>query len=176
MPAGQPSGPGVHRPAHRGRPRRARGRPVRQERRPSRLGLGAADGRHRAARPARPTCRRSTPVCTRRSPGTLGPGQVSTWSFTVSSTLGNGELKAEVATTSGTLQPRLTLSGATGQVLIQSDSGQIVQSLQPGTYLLTVSQAAGAGAIGSPRRSPRPVCPLPRSPPERAPTRWRWAT
>ena len=78
--------------------------------------------------------------------GTLGPGQVSTWSFTVSSTLGNGELKAEVAATSGTLQPRLTLSGPTGQLLIQSDSGQIVQSLQPGTYLLTVSEQAGAGA------------------------------
>ena len=54
-------------------------------------------------------------------------------------------MKAEVAATSGTLQPRLTLSGATGQVLIQSDSGQIVQSLQPGTYLLTVSQAGGRG-------------------------------
>ena len=78
--------------------------------------------------------------------GTLGPGQVSTWSFTVSNTLGNGELKAEVAATSGTLPPRLTLSGPTGQMLIQSDSGQIVQSLQPGTYLLTVSARAGAGA------------------------------
>ena len=59
--------------------------------------------------------------------------------------MGDGELKAEIATTGGTLQPRLTLAGPTGQVLIQSDSGQIVQSLQPGTYLLTVSQAAGAG-------------------------------
>ncbi|MFI5455663.1 MAG: FG-GAP-like repeat-containing protein [Isosphaerales bacterium] len=78
--------------------------------------------------------------------GTLGPDQVSTWSFVVSNTLGNGELTAEVAATSGTLQPRLTLSGPTGQVLIQSDSGQIVQSLQPGTYLLTVSGQAGAGA------------------------------
>ena len=60
--------------------------------------------------------------------------------------MGDGELKAEVSTTSGTLLPRLTLSGATGQVLIQSDSGQIVQSLEPGTYLLTVSEEAGAGA------------------------------
>jgi FG-GAP-like repeat/Bacterial pre-peptidase C-terminal domain len=77
--------------------------------------------------------------------GALGLGQVNTWSFAVSSSLGNGELKAEVAATSGTLEPRLTLLGATGQVLIESDSGQIVQSLQPGTYLLTVSQAAGAG-------------------------------
>ena len=78
--------------------------------------------------------------------GTLGPDQVSTWSFAVSNTLGNGELKAEVAATSGTLLPRLTLSGPTGQMLIQSDSGQIVQSLQPGTYFLTVSVQAGAGA------------------------------
>ena len=31
-------------------------------------------------------------------------------------------------------------------MLIQSDSGQIVQSLQPGTYFLTVSEQAGAGA------------------------------
>ena len=34
------------RPAHRGRPGGARSRLVRQERRPSRRGLGAADGRH----------------------------------------------------------------------------------------------------------------------------------
>ncbi len=78
--------------------------------------------------------------------GTLGPGQVSAWSFAVTSTLGNGELKAEVAATSGTLLPRLTLSGPTGEMLIQSDSGQIVQSLQPGTYYLAVSVQAGAGA------------------------------
>ena len=52
-------GPGLHRPAHRGGPAGARGRPVRQERRPSRLGLGAADGRHSLVPPARPTCRRS---------------------------------------------------------------------------------------------------------------------
>src|SRR5262249_59319579 len=56
-----------------------------------------------------------------------------------------GELKAEVTATSGTLRPRLTLSGPAGQVLIQSDSGQIVQSLQPGTYFLTVSAQSGAG-------------------------------
>jgi len=78
--------------------------------------------------------------------GSLGPGQVNTWSFAVSSTLGNGELKAEVAATHSPLEPRVTLLGSTGQVLIQSDSGQIVQSLQPGTYLLTVSEQAGAGA------------------------------
>ena len=70
---------------------------------------------------------------------------VSTWSFAVSSALGDGELNAEVATTTGTLQPRLTLSGPTGQMLTQSDSGQIVQSLQPGTYVLSVSEEFGAG-------------------------------
>ena len=111
---------------------------------------------------APPTCRRSTAACTRKSRARWARATVNTWSFTVSSTLGDGELKAEVATTSGTLQPRLTLSGSTGEVLIQSDSGQIVQSLQPGTYLLTVSQQAGAGATGSPRRSPRPACRSPR--------------
>jgi len=78
--------------------------------------------------------------------GTLtGASPVAAYTFTVSATLGSGELKAEVGTTSGDLHPRLTLSGATGQLLIQSDSGQIVQSLEPGTYLLTVSLAAGAG-------------------------------
>jgi hypothetical protein len=77
--------------------------------------------------------------------GALGPGQVSAWAFVVSDTVGNGELKTEVAATSGTMQPRLTLSGPTGQLLIQSDSGQIVQSLQPGTYVLTVSEEAVAG-------------------------------
>ena len=85
------------------------------------------------------------PVCTRKSRCASPDQAVSTWSFAVSSTQGDGELKAEVATTTGTLEPRLTLSGPTGQMLIQSDSGQIVQSLQPGTYLLTVSQVLGAG-------------------------------
>jgi len=81
-----------------------------------------------------------------KTAGTLtGASPVAAFTFTVSATLGNGELKAEVGKTSGDLLPRLTLSGATGQVLIQSDSGEIVQSLQPGVYLLTVSQAAGAG-------------------------------
>ena len=78
--------------------------------------------------------------------GALGLGQVSTWSFTVTTALGDGELKAELATTNGSLQPRLTLSASTGELLIQSDSGQIVQALQPGTYLLTVSDQAGTGA------------------------------
>ncbi len=78
--------------------------------------------------------------------GTLSSASpVTAYTFTLSGTLGDGELKAEVSAASGDLLPRLTLSGATGQVLIQSDSGQIVQSLEPGTYLLTVSQVAGAG-------------------------------
>jgi FG-GAP-like repeat/Bacterial pre-peptidase C-terminal domain len=71
---------------------------------------------------------------------------VSTYSFTVSSALGAGELRAEVSPTSDALLPRLSLSGAAGQLLIQSDSGQIVQLLEPGTYLLSVSGAAGAGS------------------------------
>jgi hypothetical protein len=70
---------------------------------------------------------------------------VGVYSFTVSDSLGTGELTAEVATTSGTLRPRLTLAGPTGQVLIQSDGGRLVQSLQPGTYLLSIAAAAGAG-------------------------------
>ena len=78
--------------------------------------------------------------------GTLSStNPVSVYSFSVSSPSGDGELEADVSATSGTLLPRLTLSGATGQVLIQSDSGQIVQQLVPGTYLLAVSEEAGVG-------------------------------
>jgi len=78
--------------------------------------------------------------------GTLASGQVNTVSFTVTAAMGGGELNAQTATTGGGLFPRLTLSAATGQVLIQSDSNQIVQFLEPGVYLLTVSPAAGSGA------------------------------
>ena len=46
LPAGQPSGPAYLGLRIVADPSGARGRPVRQERRPSRLGLGAADGRH----------------------------------------------------------------------------------------------------------------------------------
>jgi hypothetical protein len=77
--------------------------------------------------------------------GTASPTQVGVYSFAVSNGLGDGELTAEVAP-GGTLLPRLTLAGPTGQVLIQSDSGRLVQSLQPGTYRLTVSAASGTGA------------------------------
>src|SRR6516164_5418714 len=76
--------------------------------------------------------------------GMAGPAQAGTYSFTISNSLGNGELTAEVAAT-GTLLPRLTLSGPTGQVLVQSDSGRLVQVLQPGTYLITVSAQSGVG-------------------------------
>jgi hypothetical protein len=72
---------------------------------------------------------------------------VSTRSFTVTSAQGVGELKAEVSATGGSLLPRLTLSGPSGQVLIQSDSGQIVQSLVPGLYVLAVSSQSGAGSF-----------------------------
>ncbi len=77
--------------------------------------------------------------------GSLVPGQVSAWSFVVTAAQGTGELKAEASAGLGTLRPRLTLSGPTGQTLIQSDSGQIVQSLQPGTYFLAVSAQSGSG-------------------------------
>src|SRR5205807_889672 len=51
-----------------------------------------------------------------------------------------------VATTAGTLVPRLTLSGPAGQVLIQSDSGSIAQHLLPGNYSIGVSAQAGTGS------------------------------
>jgi hypothetical protein len=78
--------------------------------------------------------------------GSLGPGQADTWSFTVSNAMGDGELKVEIAATGGSLQPRLTIAAATGQTLIQTDNDQIVQSLQSGTYLLTISSGGGAGS------------------------------
>src|SRR5262249_18541734 len=59
--------------------------------------------------------------------------------------LGSGRLTAQV-TAAGLLVPRLTLTGPTGQVLIQSGAGAIVQHLQPGTYALTVSARSGTGS------------------------------
>ena len=131
----------------------------------------------RAARRRRPTCRRSMAGCTRKSTGTLASGQVNTWSFTVTAALGGGELKAEIRTTSGDLLPRLTLSWATGQVLIQSDSDQIVQFLEPGVYLLTVSPEAGSGSL-PPHDGIHPdePCLLPRCLGGLAPPGWRRAT
>ena len=72
------------------------------------------------------------------------PDQSDTFSFTTSG-LGSGRLTAEVAATGGTLVPRLTLSGPRGQLLIQSDSGRILQHLEPGNYSLAVSAQAGVG-------------------------------
>src|SRR5262249_53064110 len=82
---------------------------------------------------------------TENSGSLSAPNQSSTYSFTVSSALGDGELTAEV-TAGGGLLPRLTLSDAHGAVLIQSDSGRLVQSLQPGTYLVTISARSGTGS------------------------------
>ena len=77
----------------------------------------------------------------------LGPGLTKVYTFTVTAEQGMGRLTALVAPTNGsTLVPRLTLSGTTGQVLIQSDSGSIVQDLQAGTYLLAVSAESGGGS------------------------------
>jgi hypothetical protein len=72
---------------------------------------------------------------------------VLTFSFTVTTAQAVGEFKAEVSATSGTLLPRLTFSGPTGQTLIQSDTGQLVQSLVTGLYFLTVSSQRGAGGF-----------------------------
>jgi hypothetical protein len=69
------------------------------------------------------------------------------YTLTVTAAQGNGRLTAQVAPAAGsTLVPRLTLSGVTGQVLATSDGGVIAQDLVPGTYILAVSAAAGAGA------------------------------
>src|SRR5438067_141063 len=62
----------------------------------------------------------------------LSPNQVDIYEFTVPTTPGAGELTATITVTSGTLLPRLTLSGPAGQLLIQSDSERLVQFLQPG--------------------------------------------
>jgi hypothetical protein len=56
-----------------------------------------------------------------------------------------GRLTAVVtAGSASTLVPRLTLAGPSGHVLIQSDNA-IMQHLLPGTYLLSVAAASGAG-------------------------------
>ena len=74
----------------------------------------------------------------------LDASQEDTYTFPVSATLGNGELTTEIVGNDG-LSPRLTLSGPNGQVLIQSDSGRLVQELEPGDYALAVSAAGGVG-------------------------------
>jgi hypothetical protein len=90
--------------------------------------------------------------------------QVDTYSFTISSVQGEGNLTADVAAPGGTLLPRLTLSGPQGEVLIQSDSGRIVLHLQPGTYSLSVSSQAGTGSYrltASFTPAGAPLAPLP---------------
>ena len=101
----------------------------------------------------------------------LGPDQSDTYSFTVSNRLGEGRLIADVGAVSSTLQPRLTLSGPMGELLIQSDSGRLDQYLQPGPYSLSVSARTGQGAYrlttafaaARPPLAPLAVGTLPRS-------------
>ena len=96
----------------------------------------------------RPICRRSTPASITEIDGDARhASQVGTWSFTVSSTLGDGQFEAEVCDHQRQSAARLTLSERRAQVLIQSDSGQIVESLVPGTYLLSVSRNPGLGQL-----------------------------
>jgi hypothetical protein len=83
---------------------------------------------------------------TRATGALVTPDQVDSYSFSVSGALGSGRLTAEITPTAGTLVPRLTLSGANGQVLIQSDARTLTQHLQPGKYSLSVSAQAGTGA------------------------------
>jgi hypothetical protein len=82
---------------------------------------------------------------TRVSDTLSGVGGMKAYQFTVTNALGSGRLTASVVTTSGTLIPRITLSGVTGQVLNTSDDGTLVQNLVAGTYILSVSAAAGGG-------------------------------
>ena len=77
--------------------------------------------------------------------GTLSATQVDAYPFTVTAARGSGRLTASLTPTSSTLVPRLTLSSVTGQVLNTSDGGRLVQTLVPGTYILAISAATGAG-------------------------------
>jgi hypothetical protein len=82
---------------------------------------------------------------TRASGALLSSSRIATYSFTVTKGMGSGEITATVLPTGGTLVPRLTLSASNGQALIQSDSGSLVQNLQPGNYSLSVSAQSGSG-------------------------------
>jgi hypothetical protein len=89
---------------------------------------------------------------------------VSVYTFAVSSTVGDGQFEAEVNDTAGNLTARLTLSDPTGAVIVQSDSGQLVESLVPGTYLLSVSRLSGVGSYRlttSLIQTANPFAPLP---------------
>ncbi|MBI5757533.1 MAG: VCBS repeat-containing protein [Planctomycetales bacterium] len=76
----------------------------------------------------------------------LSAVETNTYQLTVTESMGTGQLIASVATTSAAFVPRLTLARLDGVVLIQSDSGRIVQHLQPGTFFLRVSVQAGLGS------------------------------
>ena len=164
VPAGWAVGAGGPGPAHRGRPGSARSRLVRQERRPSRLGLGALTVVTASAAGATDLSgvgarfvhgnaghtERCEPGFRLQLHGQQHPGQRRVE--------GGGERHR-----AATCVPRLTLSGATGQVLIQSDSGQIVQSLAAGNVLAhRLARKPARGATGSRRRLPRPARLLPR--------------
>jgi hypothetical protein len=73
------------------------------------------------------------------------PGQVATYRLTVPA---GGEFTATSTEGEGsTLAPRLTLAaGPSGAVLVQSDSGSLMQNLPAGTYYLLVSAQAGVGS------------------------------
>ena len=99
--AGGPGvGADVRRSADRPGPRGPRGRPVRQERRPSRRDWGPLTVVTRV--PAGVTDLSAVdPGLRTETAGTAGPNQVGTYTFTVSSALGNGELTAEVTSLAG---------------------------------------------------------------------------
>jgi hypothetical protein len=78
-----------------------------------------------------------------RVSGVLAAGQIDWYQVTVPA---SGRLTATVtASADSSLEPRLTLAGPGGQVLIQSDDGSLVQHLPPGTYEVAVSARSGAG-------------------------------
>jgi hypothetical protein len=82
---------------------------------------------------------------TRVNDALAATGDVNDYTLTVTAAQGSGRLTALVTAAGGALVPRLTLSAAGGQELIQSDQGALAEDLQPGTYILTVSAASGAG-------------------------------
>jgi hypothetical protein len=89
---------------------------------------------------------RADPGLDTQADGTLlTPRQTDTYTFTVTQDQGSGRLTAALTPTAGGFTPLLTLAGPNGDVLIQS-GGQIVQSLRPGSYSLTVSARSGDGA------------------------------
>jgi hypothetical protein len=71
---------------------------------------------------------------------------VSVYAFTVTSGQGQGQFEAELTTATAGFASRLTLADASGMTLLESDSGQIIDSLIPGTYLLSVARISGAGS------------------------------